>query len=199
MSREVKLYIFNLDHIDEETAFSLPFITEEDIEQAKRFKFLHMQKQNLVSTYFKKKYCGDDIFVNKHGKPLSNSLYFNISHSHNLVVLATSEDNDIGVDVEEIKHRGQSLREYISSELESKYITDDEKFFEVWTSKESLCKAEGSGLSTHLSTISAFPFDGAKEYKGEIYRSKIMKYRDYVISVTLKGVEEFEIETIHER
>ena len=143
--------------------------------------------------YTKNRIIGFQLFVHSH------FLFFNISHSHNLVVLVTSEDREIGVDVEEIKSRGQSLREYISSELEAKYITDDEKFFEVWTSKESLCKAEGSGLSTHLSTIAAFPFDGAKEYKGEIYRSKIMKYRDYVISITLKGVEEFDVEMIHER
>lgn len=199
MSKIVKLYVYNLDHIDEETAFALPYLQEIDKEQAKRFKLLYMQKQNLVSTYFKRKYCGDDIYYNAQGKPLSHFLFFNISHSQNLVVLVTSEDSDVGVDVEQIKHRGQSLRSYISSELELKYIVDDEKFFEVWTSKESLCKAEGSGLSTHLADVAAFPFDGVKEYKGEIYRAKMIKYRDYVISLTVKGLEEFEIEMIHER
>jgi 4'-phosphopantetheinyl transferase len=100
---------------------------------------------------------------NKYGKPyLSNalskgqqSLYFNISHSRNLIVSALCSGNEIGIDVEPV-NRSSAVRD-----LENSYMSSDESHrvsqlppqaadqhaLELWTLKESFTKALGKGMS----------------------------------------------------
>lgn len=100
----------------------------------------------------------------KNGKPgvKGNPLFFSLSHSEDLVVLAVSK-TPIGVDIEQIRD--------ISPRLARKYFTPDEKeylfghapkdvdwdrvmtpperlrFFEIWTAKEAYLKCMGKDLS----------------------------------------------------
>ena len=82
---------------------------------------------------------------------------FNISHSGGVVVVAVSEGGRIGIDAEEI-------REMDFTEFESQLNVSDiscicgsadpaEAFFQIWTKKEAVSKADGRGLELGFKDI----------------------------------------------
>ncbi|MCP4119674.1 MAG: 4'-phosphopantetheinyl transferase superfamily protein [Desulfobacteraceae bacterium] len=89
------------------------------------------------------------------------TLWFNISHSHELAVFAFSKQYGIGVDVERIR----SLPDFLSiaqgyfhpEEVDSLIKTPDGKkcdlFYECWTKKEAFVKGTGEGLSRPLDSF----------------------------------------------
>ena len=86
------------------------------------------------------------------GIPLS----FNIAHSQDLVVCAVSTECQIGIDVEYIKpiERGLFKDQFTPSEWHK--IEEDDSlhaFYNHWTRKESVIKADGRGLQIPLQTI----------------------------------------------
>ena len=105
--------------------------------QAVRFRYQSQGKPSLV---------GDD------------QLYFNVSHTDGLALLAFSRSRRLGVDVEKVKPdtEVEKLAERFFSERECRdlrQLTGDElqaAFFRVWTRKEAYIKATGEGLSLPL-------------------------------------------------
>lgn len=88
------------------------------------------------------------------GKPYFLSLphlHFNISHSKNLMLCAVSQ-KPVGVDIEDIRPRRDSLPEYALSPAEfaeyQKLGGDWPAFYILWTRKEAWCKYTGQGLRT---------------------------------------------------
>ncbi len=86
-----------------------------------------------------------------------NKLLFNLSHTRGLAVFAISRSLDVGVDIEEIRPISDLdaiTTNFFSSieqdEMRTMPSTDKlNSFFTLWTCKEAILKAEGSGL-THL-------------------------------------------------
>jgi 4'-phosphopantetheinyl transferase len=98
-----------------------------------------------------------------HGKPyLSGSdLQFNITHSHDLLLAAFVQGQEVGIDVERVRPERPVLslarRYYTPAEvqwLQSLPGADQARsFFRLWTLKESFLKARGTGLSGGLNTF----------------------------------------------
>ena len=193
----IKLYLVDLSEIDESKLNNLKFVTEKDIENANRYKIKDDRNLHLISSYLKRKYIGSDYFLNEFNKPISNNIYFNVSHTSNLVVLATSLDFDVGVDAEKIKEVKEDLKKYVSSLKEYPYIKDDEDFYKLWTSKESLVKCLGIGLGNNTKDIPSI-FSNEKVYKNVCFNTKTIKYKDYIISVTINQNIDFDIDVIKE-
>lgn len=115
---------------------------------------------------------------------------FNISHTKGLVVCAVA-DSVLGVDTEEIRPFKASLMRRMCSEAERGFVLAgrseaerQERFFRLWTLKESFVKANGRGLAFPLRNITFFLEEGA--VKGSIpgwrfYQSRV--YQSYIISV----------------
>ena len=112
----------------------------------------------------------DDIFyrIGKKGKPEleDNSLFFNISHTRDAFVIGISEHSAIGVDLEDLnKHLNyEPIVKRFFSEKEAEYIFNDPEksrgsFFLLWTRKEALLKAIGSGIIPRFSGIEVFRSD----------------------------------------
>lgn len=82
---------------------------------------------------------------------------FNLSHSGNYVVCAISDCSRVGVDVE--KKRDIELKDFqrYMSSTEWNAIHQSNKphdrFFDYWTKKESVIKADGRGLSAPLDEV----------------------------------------------
>ena len=103
-----------------------------------------------------------------HGKPelagdLQEQLSFNVSHSGGLAVFAVANGFEVGVDVEEI-HPVSDLEAtasiFFSPDELAKFEalpTDGklERFFTVWTCKEAVLKALGSGFTSPVKDILA--------------------------------------------
>lgn len=95
------------------------------------------------------------------GKPFledDNNLFFNVSHTDGLALLAFAKGRRLGVDVEKVKPdtEVEKLAERFFSERECRDLRElkgDElraAFFRVWTRKEAYIKATGEGLSLPL-------------------------------------------------
>ncbi|MCM3216690.1 4'-phosphopantetheinyl transferase superfamily protein [Niallia taxi] len=99
---------------------------------------------------------------NLYGKPFLEgfpSFHFNISHSGNYV-LCVINDNEVGCDIEEIKPLNiEEISTAFFTNEECRYINSDsnnrlDKFYEIWTLKESYIKCCGLGLSLSLKNFS---------------------------------------------
>ena len=93
------------------------------------------------------------------GRPASVS--FSVSHSGQQGLIARARAGKLGVDVEEIvpKRRLDSLIEAVMGPDERRELGELEsgaklrQFFRLWTCKEALVKALGTGFSTDISAV----------------------------------------------
>lgn len=91
----------------------------------------------------------------EHGKPVTDGICFNLSHSHDKVVCAVSKE-PVGIDIEKIEPLHANLAERFFTENEIRYLNrfyEEEKqqeFFRLWTMKESYMKYTGEGMSLSL-------------------------------------------------
>ena len=129
----------------------------------------------------------------KHGKPYLQGMeqyQYNISNTDGMVVCALS-DVDVGVDVEKIKPFREVILKKCASPQETAYImetedTKQERFFCVWTLKESYIKMTGEGMRIPLQEVE-FRFPGYEEVRctkaGNFYQ---MRQGTYWLSVCVK-------------
>jgi len=99
----------------------------------------------------------------RHGKPVLEDipLAFNVSHSHDLALIAIAKGGDIGIDVEQLRNRVSYMRlakRFFSPAERDALLelpVDDQQlgFFACWTRKEALLKADGSGIARGLDTF----------------------------------------------
>ena len=103
---------------------------------------------------------------NEYGKPQihntqsQNQLYFNLSHTSGLTVLAISKIEECGIDIENTTVRKPNsyldIADRFFTEPESAQIKHGsaheqiQRFFDFWTLKEAYIKAVGKGLSLGL-------------------------------------------------
>ena len=100
---------------------------------------------------------------NEFGKPYirgREDFYYNLSHSGRYVVIAWA-DTEVGIDVQQhdasADLEGIGARFFTSDELT--YIREDanqrtERFYEIWTKKESCLKYTGEGLRRNMRSFS---------------------------------------------
>jgi 4'-phosphopantetheinyl transferase len=144
-------------------------LSADEIKRAKRFHFENDKKHFIIGRGILRSLLGK--FLNtepssiafsyaKNGKPsivipADNNLFFNISHSHNRIVLALSYAADLGIDIEfrkELLDIDRLAKNYFSMNENKIFsrLTEQEKsgaFFDCWTRKEAFVKAVGGGLT----------------------------------------------------
>ena len=107
-----------------------------------------------------------------------DDLFFNISHSKEYCVLALS-DEEIGVDIQEIKDIRADIAGRFFEKRDNDYIDSEEdkkreRFIEVWCAKESYAKLTGQGIGEGFSTFYE-NFD-----KMELFDSKSNELKGYL-------------------
>ncbi|MBY0273027.1 MAG: 4'-phosphopantetheinyl transferase superfamily protein [Alphaproteobacteria bacterium] len=148
----------------------LTSLSPDERERAASFKFEEDQSvfviargilRHLLAAYLKQSPSNIDFTYNVYGKPLliqpkqDNPIYFNLSHSNDMVVYAFSLKKFVGIDIEYLKADivEPGVVQQVLSEKEQKvfYRKPIEKqplsFFRIWVCKESLIKALGHGFS----------------------------------------------------
>lgn len=192
----VKIYLLDIHNILLDVLLNSGYISPLEKLSFEKYKNEQVKIEKIASAYLKNKYIGE-YHLNKFGKPISDIKTFNISHSHGLVVLVI-DTLPIGVDIEKIRPVEKDLINYISSDKEKDYIKNEENFFEVWTNKEALTKAYGSGINEKVRDIPALPINNVRTYKEKVYYNKTIKYQDYIITVSRESDEDFSLEIIQE-
>jgi 4'-phosphopantetheinyl transferase len=101
----------------------------------------------------------NDYQIDAMGKPFIKGLHdFNISHSGKVVVCATiNTDGKVGVDVERMRPIDVKKFDKQFSPTEMMQILGDDdpqqKFFDYWSMKEAVMKADGRGMRIPLHSI----------------------------------------------
>lgn len=192
----LKIYMMDCSNIPLDVLLSSSYLSPLEKMSFDKYKSIETKKEKIVSSILKNKYVGP-YYISESGKPLSDSKYFNISHSHSMVAIVI-DIVPVGIDIEKIRPVEKDLIDYISNEEEKKYIHDDQSFFEIWTNKESLVKSLGSGIKERPNKIPGLPINSKRIYKNEVYYNKTFEYLDYVVSISRKVDEDFVVEFIKE-
>ncbi len=123
------------------------------------YAICHANVRTTLGAYTGEPAQAVELIHGPHGKPfLKHScgkigLQFNLSHTTNLAVLVVCLGHAIGVDIEEVKPVDVSLPQQCFSEneqLELARFSGDawlRCFYNGWTRKEAILKAEGTGLT----------------------------------------------------
>ncbi len=166
-----------MDWVGEEERFS-SWLSETEAARVKRLRSRELRQRFTISHGLVRKILGCylrqpaekiELDVSPFGKPFlagassarSPRLRFNYSHSAGLLILAASEEYDLGIDIEEINP------EIGHAEIASHFFDQDEKswlqtlgpedqvkaFYFLWTCKEAVLKADSSGLRQSLDGI----------------------------------------------
>lgn len=149
-----------------------------DVTKRERFIITRACLRSILGRYLKVLPVSIRFTYNQHGKPFLDThphrLFFNLSHSAERAVLAVSTEKNVGIDLERIN----STLSYGS--IANQYFTEEEQiclncysearkrraFYRIWTQKEALLKAAGTGFQTaEFSTddvdltVRTFPFN----------------------------------------
>lgn len=159
-------------------AFSTQLLDTDEIARRDRFVYerdrrsfavSHVLLRRILSRYAPLAPAKWRFDFNTWGKPrianpnLEQAVHFNLSHTRGAALIGVSYDAEIGVDVE------QTERDASCVELADRYFSPTEvralrelpslsqqreRFFELWTLKESYIKARGMGLAIPLDQFS---------------------------------------------
>ncbi len=155
----------------------LPLVSPEKQERIKRFNFFRDARNCLLGDVLSRvEICRTTGLSNKqlefsnntYGKPFlinNTRIHFNISHAGHYIACVVS-DEPVGIDIELIKPMDIVIAERLFTPDETAYIIDNEceqRFYEVWTKKESHIKWEGKGLHIPLTSFNVFDSNGQEQ------------------------------------
>lgn len=184
--KSVKIVLLNIKYVAESKEKILSYVDKGRAEKSARFIKEQDGLLSLGGAYLIKKYVGD-FFVDDKGKPRAQSVFFNISHSHDLVGIALSDECEIGFDVEYARKEDGDVIAYCLSDEEMKAYKKGLPFLSMFVAKESLAKADGRGIIGNVKKIPALPADGFVAYGGKnFYRHKV-EADGYFASVSLEN------------
>lgn len=178
---------------------------------ADRDRFLHARA--LTRTVLSR-YLGDlapaqlSFSQGSWGKPTlaalvdGQQLFFNLSHTQGIAVLAVTRAGEVGVDVEALERKVEllALSERYFAAAEHRQIAAlagdarRERFFSVWTLKEAYLKARGLGLSLGLDSF-AFDYqhdtairlhETASVHSGGGWFFRLLRYQGFRIALALQ-------------
>ena len=191
--QNVKLLVVHIDVGFRYRDYLLKSISNVQKEKVLRYKSELDQVRSLLSSYLINQLSNEELLFTENGKPYFKSgPLFNVSHSGKYVVMAIS-NKEVGVDIEENVPKNMSTLLPIFNEVESKMIKEHADFYYMWCSKESLIKCMALSVGK-VREISSLPLNGVKTYKGQDYYSKAFIYDHHIVSITLEGNEEFDVD-----
>jgi 4'-phosphopantetheinyl transferase len=166
----VHVWAIDLARSDDECNELAGVLSEDELRRAANMRVDHARRQFIVShacvRMLLARYLGGDpgdveFVLGEHGKPSvpDARLRFNLSHSHELALVAVASERDVGVDIERARRRRDPLRiaqrYFTRAENEAIERTDDPitAFYRYWVAKEALLKATGLGLAADLDSF----------------------------------------------
>ena len=178
----------------------LYLFSDKTITKIKQFKYRKDQLVAFTSELIKYYYLAkilNKIYSNLHieythyGKPfISNSnIDFNISHSGEYIILVISDRYRVGVDLEmrtpDID--ASELGKVVFSDHEQNIVASNiDKFLIIWTKKEALIKAHGTGFGTGHYKNTQLSINPIEESSTAIIYSEVLFSKYYFAVCLLK-------------
>ncbi len=154
----VKKYYSSLAETEKERAERYRFVTVRQ-----RFTIAHGMVREVLGCYLHLPPAEVEIAKLPSGKPVvaGKSINFNFSHSEDLLLLAVSKKHELGIDAEWIKpgFDHAAVSEHFFAPNERQWLQSlapevrGKAFFQLWTCKEAVLKAAGSGLQRNLEEV----------------------------------------------
>jgi 4'-phosphopantetheinyl transferase len=174
---EIHIWVTSLDRPAEQVYNLSRHLSPDESDRASRFRFQTDRDRFVVARGTLRAVLGGYLNLkprelrfnySAYGKPSiepgagSQAISFNLSHSHELALLAFTRARRVGVDLEFI------CPDFATQEVAQRFFSKDETdalsalsserraegFFNCWTRKEAYVKARGEGLSHPLDTFS---------------------------------------------
>lgn len=128
----------------------------ESVENSKAFS--KKKLFNNLSFYLNKNPKDIVLKRNENGKPYVDGLFFSVSHSQDKIVQAFTTDDEIGIDLEyrqvDRPYLRLAKRYFHEHEYDALVKLSDQQslslFYNLWTAKEAVCKAQGGRLWYYL-------------------------------------------------
>ena len=100
----------------------------------------------------------DEVYYGPYGKPyLTHGPYFSISHCKTAVAVVVDEEHEVGIDIESCRHAEEGLiRRTMNMEEQALIAAADDSdgaFTNLWTQKEAVLKARGTGIVDDLTSV----------------------------------------------
>ena len=137
----------------------------ERAEKARRFRFEKDRLLCLGAGFLMMRALGirgeEELRYGENGKPFAPGYpAFNLSHSGAWCALAAGHVKQIGFDLEEINEANTDIAAEVYTDAELAWMQEDplNRFFQLWTWKESVMKAAGLGMSLVPRSFEALPF-----------------------------------------
>ena len=190
--KNVELYFLNTNKYSIDELVDIFHCDRNEIKQFDSM-FVDTKKKEKIGSYLLKKKYIKEYKNEDNGKPISNNLFFNVSHSDGIVVLAITKDSPIGVDIEKVRNQYASLIEKVCSKEEEQYVNDSKTFFKIWTSKEAYLKMTGEGLVKDLFKVPSLIVKNSQILRFcSVFEEKVDE-ESYIVAISLEGSEEFKI------
>lgn len=178
------------------------FLTVEENNRASRYISLTHKKAFIYQHHLLRKYISGwlsispldvNLTINPFGKPeiLNTPFHFNMSRSGNHLAFYFGP-KEVGIDIESIRTASPFI-EVAKLHFhfnEQQFISSDIDFFTIWTRKEAVLKAMGTGLQSQIDDIDTTQNCVAKN--GILYEIHSLQNEEQVISYSREH-EHFEI------
>ncbi|WP_228853301.1 4'-phosphopantetheinyl transferase family protein [Aegicerativicinus sediminis] len=180
--QHIQLYSADLSKDFCDSLDYIELLSENELIRMKRLRFKKDKLNFIKSRGFLRLILGQHLQLDpkcilfsyeENGKPVLaeinyGNLHFNLSHSRNKILLAISDCNNIGVDIEYVNPAIDSLSiaNKFFSEVEARTLESTHgnerlnKFFQFWTRKEALVKGLGDGLGFPFQEIDVSKLKG---------------------------------------
>lgn len=198
--KSILIRYIRFDNLENRDAHNLSkYLSQEKVEKLNRFKvdadynrslYAEIIVKQFFATKFGLHHSKINIVYDRNGKPYVKNfpdVHFSISHSGDYVLVAFNK-GPIGIDVEksnDFDYKGIVDRYF--ENFEKNYIfkrSDDyfdklQRFYQIWTAKESYTKLKGVGLSSGLDY---FCVEDLSDKNMFILRDKVLSERYFVKS-----------------
>lgn len=127
-----------------------------------RFERARAALRGILGRYLERSPADVEFAYGPTGKPAlaaPDSLRFNLSHSGDVALCAVARRGEVGVDVEEqrpIRDFRRIAQRHFAPVEQERWASEGEtleSFYAVWTRKEAMLKASGSGLTRPLERV----------------------------------------------
>ena len=166
---EITVYAIRTDTVRELDLTALETAMPERVEKARRFHFEKDRLLCLGAGFLMMSALGiqreDELRYGENGKPyVPGYPAFNLSHSGSWCALAAGGVKRIGFDLEEINEQHTDIAKEVYTDAELAWMQEDpvNRFFRLWTWKESVMKACGLGMSLVPRSFEVLPFAGGR-------------------------------------
>jgi len=173
---DIHIWWARLDHLGFRLEKHEQVLAADERARAERFRFERDRNRFIASRGVLREILGCYLGIEpnavrltygKHGKPklveemVSRNIEFSLSHSEGIALYGFSHDHQIGVDIEYVREvpemdqiAGQFFSEGEKQVLRNLHAREKMgAFFEYWTTKESVLKADGRGLFAQMEDV----------------------------------------------